>query len=60
MYSLGVVFYNLLTGDSPWKKINGIEKNLLEQNMKSEIDLKITNKHLWGVHENMRDILEMT
>lgn len=53
VYSMGIIFYILLTGNMPWSD----NKNLLEQNKNSNIDLSVNNRYLRTHHENIRKIL---
>lgn len=56
IYSLGIVFYELLTLTSPWRE-NG-KDDLASQNIKSKIDFSNGNRDLKGVAGEARKLLE--
>lgn len=57
VFSLGVVFYQLLTGKSLWK--NTEANKILEENHDCKLDLSDKNPNLRQLDNEVRDLLRM-
>ena len=57
IFSMGVIFYILLTGTSPWKN-NADTGGVLQQNKEAHIDCSVNNRFLREIDPDVRSILE--
>ena len=57
IFSLGIIFYILLTGYSPWKNPEDHE-GVLKQNLKCDIDCGLQNRYLRNYDHPTRSLLE--
>ena len=58
VFSMGVIFYILLTNNAPWKHVNDTEQ-LIQQNQEANIDTSVNNRFLREADKDVRKCLEL-